>query len=221
MVASSGLLLASQQGYRRRYYTPLEVSGHNSADDLWVTLSGKVLDLTEVVAKERSMLTQPLVLHAGEDISCWFDAKGDLKTYYDEAKGLFLPYTPMGRFLHVESDAETLPFWKDEKLVIGHISGKVRKVQIVNTLTKQTDVLTVCAEETFAEIQTRYRDFNDHAASYVWKKLEDDRFIRIDMSHTLDAAGMTEHPTFDAIDLDDDKYLPTVHLYFSDDLTYN
>ncbi|RHZ13793.1 hypothetical protein DYB37_010872 [Aphanomyces astaci] len=34
----------------------------------------RVLDLTELVAKNRGALTQPIVNHAGEDISHWFDS---------------------------------------------------------------------------------------------------------------------------------------------------
>jgi len=45
-------------------------------------------------------------------------------------------------------------------------------VKIVNTLTKREDVLTVCSEETIKEIRDRYLEYNAHAASYAWKKLD-------------------------------------------------
>jgi len=223
-------LLPSQHGYRRRYYTPDEVKAHNSADDVWVSIFGKVYDLTSLV-KDRTLLTQPLVLNAGQDLSHWFDpATKHVKTYYDEARGLFLPYTPAGRFVHVPppeptavpgDEEEDTPWWRDDQYIVGRLSKNVRKLRIVNTLTQQADVLKVCAEETLAEIQTRYADCNAHATSYTWKQLKASRFVAIDMSLTLDQAGIPdESPEFDDLNLDPDLYLPTVHLYFNDLLTY-
>jgi len=34
---------------RKRYYTPADVSLHNTANDLWVSFFGKVWDLTKLV----------------------------------------------------------------------------------------------------------------------------------------------------------------------------
>lgn len=95
-------LLPKQHGRRRRYYTPEEINAHNSADDAWVSLFTKVLDLTELIALNRSDLTQPLISNAGRDISHWFDCKTTtVRTYYSEERGFMLPYVPMGRFLYV------------------------------------------------------------------------------------------------------------------------
>ena len=38
---------------RSKYYTPDEVSAHNSAADLWVSFMGKVCDLTPLVREHR------------------------------------------------------------------------------------------------------------------------------------------------------------------------
>ena len=38
---------------RSKYYTPDEVSAHNSAADLWVSFVGKVCDLTPLVREHR------------------------------------------------------------------------------------------------------------------------------------------------------------------------
>lgn len=35
----------------RRYYLPLEVSEHNTADDCWVSMFNKVYDLTKLIAE--------------------------------------------------------------------------------------------------------------------------------------------------------------------------
>ena len=84
------------------YFTKRQVGDHNAADDCWISLNGKVLDLTSLIVANRGSLAQPLIAAAGEDISFWFDKKtGDVKTFIDPDRNLRMPYTPMGRFLHV------------------------------------------------------------------------------------------------------------------------
>ena len=56
-----------------RYYTPAEVAVHNTHTDCWVSFLGKVFDLTRLVAENEGILTQPIVVEAGMDISHWFD----------------------------------------------------------------------------------------------------------------------------------------------------
>jgi len=214
---------------RRRFYTPEEVSFHNCATDCWVSIFHTVFDLTELIEQNRGPLTQPLVEVAGQDISHWFDSKtGNVKTHVDPKKGIRLPYTPFGRFLHVapsepSSDWNTkagTPWWKDEAHMIGKLSRRTRKVQIVNVLTKQTDLLTVCSEETINEIRDRYIDYNKHARSYTWKKLNQGKFTRLDMEKNLTENGVVdEADDFEELEIDDDYYYPILHVYFNDDLT--
>ena len=91
-----------------------------------------------------------------------------------------MPYLPYGRFLHVPPSEPTAawdtsfgaPWWQNDALVIGQLTAKTRKVQILNVLTDQTDLLTVCSEETIAEIRDRYMEYNEHAQSYTFKKLD-------------------------------------------------
>jgi cytochrome b involved in lipid metabolism len=59
---------------RRRYYTPEEVKCHNTANNCWVVIFHEVFDLTELIQKNYSILTDPIVKEAGNDISHWFDA---------------------------------------------------------------------------------------------------------------------------------------------------
>ena len=61
-------------GQKRRYYTPAEVSMHNSKEDCWVSIHGKVFDLAQLLAANKPELGRALVLHAGKDISrcVWF-----------------------------------------------------------------------------------------------------------------------------------------------------
>ena len=100
--------------------------------------------------------------------------------------------------------------------------ARARRLRVVNVLTQQSDVLRVCAEETIEEIQTRYIEYNAHATSYTWKQLKDEKFVNMLMSETLEQAGMPdESETFDKLGIDEDMYIPVVHVYFNDDLTYN
>jgi cytochrome b involved in lipid metabolism len=63
------------------YFTPAEVAVHNTHTDCWVSFLGRVFDLTNVVADNEGILTQPIVAAAGADISHWFDSKtGDVRT---------------------------------------------------------------------------------------------------------------------------------------------
>jgi len=92
---------------------------------------------------------------------------------------------------------------------------------VVNMLTRQEHRLDVCSEETMEEILDRYLDFNAHAGSYTWKRTDSKQIGReLDMSQTLEENGIVdERPTFDDLRIDDEYYIPTVHLYFADDLT--
>ena len=88
-------------------------------------------------------------------------------------------------------------------------------------LTKQSTTLEVCSEETLEEIQRRYLAFNGHSASYTWKRTDSTSVARIlNMRDTLDANGIPDESLqFDTLAIDEDQFIPIVHLYFSDDLT--
>ena len=58
----------------RRFYTPKEVSLHNTASDCWVSFFGQVFDLTQLINKNFDQPEcDPIVLVAGTDISHWFN----------------------------------------------------------------------------------------------------------------------------------------------------
>lgn len=85
---------------RPNFYTPNEVSLHNTLKDIWVSYLGKVYDLTplceEYAGKKKvkksmlavglrcscflgDLLLKPIIASAGKDISHWFDKKtGDV-----------------------------------------------------------------------------------------------------------------------------------------------
>ena len=87
---------------KRSWYTPAEVSLHNCSNDCWVSVFGKVYELTELLASNKGPLGQPLIKFAGEDVSNWFDeSTSDVKTQWDPETSLVCPFLPHGRFLHV------------------------------------------------------------------------------------------------------------------------
>ena len=71
------------------------------------------------------------------------------------------------------------------------------------------------------EIQARYMEYNAHAGSYTWKRLDGGAFVEMDMAMTLSENSVPdESDEFESLDVDPDLYIPVVHVYFNDDLTY-
>lgn len=100
------------------------------------------------------------------------------------------------------------------------LSVKTRLIKILNMLTRKEDVINVCQEETINDIQDRYMEFNRHAKSYTWKGLLNNEFVILDMGKTLDENGVgDEAETFDTLGMDEEYYVPTLHIYFNDDLS--
>jgi hypothetical protein len=226
MSATEEKLMVSK---KRLWYTPSEISLHNCSGDCWVSVFGKVYDLTELLASNKGPLCQPIIQFAGEDVSNWFDENTrDVKTQWDAETSLVSSFLPHGRFLHVPpiepvSNWRTdfgAPWWRDEKLCIGSLSQSTRKIRVVNTLTHQEALLEVCSEETMEQILDRYMDFNAHASSYTWKTLDEGDFRPLDMQKTLHDNGIpNESNEFEKLRIAEDFYTPVVHLYFDDDLT--
>lgn len=133
---------------------------------------------------------------------------------------------PNGRYLHVppvgpDSDWDpnsfNSPWWEDDtRYCIGQLTERVRTIRLVNTLSKHTDDLEVCSEETINEILDRYMELNSHAASYTWKRLGK----VLDMGQSLEANGIAdERDELTELGIAHDDYIPCIHLYFNDDLT--
>eukprot|EP00163_Fabomonas_tropica_P034898 TRINITY_DN9961_c0_g1_i1.p1 TRINITY_DN9961_c0_g1~~TRINITY_DN9961_c0_g1_i1.p1 ORF type:complete len:234 (+),score=32.41 TRINITY_DN9961_c0_g1_i1:81-782(+) len=210
---------------RRDFYTPAEVARHSDPSDCWVSLLGRVYDLTFLIRDNAGNLDRPILEMAGKDISHWFDPEtGDIRYHIEPTSLVRTPYTPQGRFIHIPPDFPCSkwatdfgePWWKGDKYYIGRLSRKVRHLRIVNTLTHDEHTVDVCAEEKLANVRARYLDFNAHAKSYSWKRLGEE----LDMEKTLAENGIIdESEDFYELNLDEDFYIPAVHIYFNDDLT--
>jgi len=202
---------------------------HNTADDCWVSFFNKVVDLTPLIKDNVGHLVQPLIDAAGTDITHWFDpVTKDVRTFIDSKTELEVPFTPMGAFLHCppreptmwSSDIGTV-WWRNKGLHLGKLTLRTRRIKLENMLTKQKTELEVCAEETLEEIQNRYLKFNSHSGSYTWKRTDTEQIARLlDMKLTLDENRIPDDADdFDNLNIDPDFYIPTIQLYFSDDLT--
>jgi len=235
---------------KRRYYSVQEVAQHCSKADCWVSLFGKVIDLTNLIKHHDGTLVLPLVRFAGEDISHWFDPNTkEPKTHLDLNTGKTAAYTPFGRFVHIPAPEDygnpaahtPLPWWRDDSLVVGHLSKKVRSLRLINTLTGQEDVIQVCAEETLADIRERYTAFNRNSKGYKWRKLgrelnmnatleengiaddeeEIERLLQSTLPSTLlSAAGSNAPKSTGELELaargltDPSSFIPGIHLYY-------
>ncbi|KAK7194933.1 Cytochrome b5-like Heme/Steroid binding domain containing protein [Novymonas esmeraldas] len=217
-----------------RFYTSKEVREHAFHDDAYVSLNGKVLDLTPLIAAYKARpkfahLTKPLVQVAGTDISHWWDADADdLRTCVDVNSGMRTYAMPLGRVPHMPTIypdsyidlSYDVPWWKDPQYVIGALTSRTRRIRIVNTLTGDETTLEVCAEETLQELlQERYLPINAHARSYTWMRLDPDP-RELDMTRTLEDNKINdEADAFEDLGLNADYYIPAIHLYYNDDLT--
>lgn len=211
---------------RPKFFTPSEVKVHNTAEDLWVSLLGQVLDLTELAEKHKGdALLLPLLESAGKDISSWFDPDTkNVRTFIDPVTQCRRFFTPRGRFVHVpppgpRSDwacEPRAPWWRDPRYCVGRLSQKTRFIRVLNTLTGQEHRLEVCSEETLEEIRVRYQCYNSHAHSYTWKYAG----AELDMSRTLEENGVhDDDPDLDNLRLDRELFSPALLLHFNDDLT--
>lgn len=188
-------------------------------------------------------LADPIVAHAGEDVSHWFDnstssssssssmADLSIKYFIDPDTGLKKPYTPEGMFVHTPAIAPTsaqaieelgLPWWKDPKCVAGLLTRRVRRLRITNTLTSHSHIVEMGSECTVEEMQTRYLEFNAHCGSYVWKALVNGDFRPLDVHKTLEENGVIDDAdVLEKLGLDEEspELLTDILIAFKDDLT--
>jgi hypothetical protein len=207
------------------YYSKSEVAEHNVQFDCWVSYFGKVYDLTPLLTQNKGSLAAPILKFAGQDITHWFDPRSrNPRTHVHPATGVQQFFCPYGRFIHIppaqpSSEWSTdfgTPWWKDEQYWVGLLSQSKRKIRIVNQLTSQEDVLEVCSEESLEAIRGRYLKCNKHAHSYTWKRLG----RVLDMTLNLEDNQIpNQAEEFAKLGIEEDEYIPSIHVYFDDNLT--
>jgi cytochrome b involved in lipid metabolism len=62
-----------------KYFTKKEVALHNTTEDAWLIVSGKIYNLSSVISKYGPDVEElkPLVMFAGKDVSHWFEKDTD------------------------------------------------------------------------------------------------------------------------------------------------
>jgi hypothetical protein len=220
------------------WYCPSDVARHGSQDDAWVSIAGVVFDVTPLLLPGGVKIvsdSELLIGSAGTDLSRFFAPGGaDLRTFVDPVTNLVSPYLPSGRFPHVPptgipttgwAPPNAPPWWRNPALVVGRLTARARRIRVVNTLTGHEHMLDVAAEQTIAEIATKFLEFNAHAAGYTWKVLKpdyDSAILPLDMGQTLEANRVpdeAEEMELLGLDSEDSDLIPTVLLYYSDELT--
>jgi hypothetical protein len=84
-------------------------------------------------------------------------------------------------------------WWRQEKLIVGLLTQKTRKLRVVNMLLSTAHVIDVCAEQKICDIKDLYRSYNAHAGSYTWKKLGSDGKMEVlDGLKTLEENGLPD-----------------------------
>nr|PNR30545.1 hypothetical protein PHYPA_026861 [Physcomitrium patens] len=222
-----------------RWYTAREVGTHCSTTDCWVTISGRVYNVTPLFADNPPVLCEPIIKNAGKDISQWFEPRTfnmdeeigvEVLLWRHPTMKLSTYYTPQGRFAHIpppfprtDFNMDYNPWWLDKNFVIGFLSKRTQFIRVKNILLDHVYVMEVPCEETINEILYRYTEHNKHAASYEWKAiLEYDtmKFCTMDMTKTLTENGVKdESQEFGCAGMQLDYLLPAIHLHYTDDLT--
>lgn len=218
-----------------RIFTRAEVALHNEKKDCWVIIFGRVFDVSPVLAVASSQaLCDPVLGYAGSDISHWFQR--------DEATGIVdiryaihpttlrkVPYLPEGPFVGTPvlepssaAPAPGLPWWQDDRYVVGRLTSRPRRLRVINTLTSDEHRIEVGDEATVDEIRHKFLLFNAHCASYTWKAFVTGEFRALDIRKTLSANGVpddTAELERIGMDPDDPDNMTTLLICFNDDLT--
>lgn len=217
-----------KNSHYKNYYNLEDLETHITYDDCWIAVFGKVLDLSELLIKNKhSDLINPILSNAGKDLTHWFDDKTkDPKTKIDIELGKRVYYTPEGRYLHIPSpmplgndeDIPEIPWWRDPSYIIGKLTQKSRNIRVINTLTHQEELMKVPREESINEILERYMEINKHAKSYTWKDINGKI---LNMEENLEQNGIIdEDDEYDYLDVpDEERHVPSILIYFNDDLT--
>ena len=207
---------------KNKYFTKYDLNQRNTINYAWVSLFGKIYNLTEVIKNHRNTKQGDNTLkHIGKDVSHFFDSKSrlpksqneylkTLKSEKETIKNQLINFSSINR--------KEIPWFKNVALIIGKITKREIKVRIVNTLSYTEDILIVPIEENLNEICERYLKMNSHAKSYVWKDIEG-RVLNMEFNLYHNNLG-EDLELNEYINLpEEDIYIPTLFLHFNDDLT--
>ncbi|KAF5306966.1 hypothetical protein FQR65_LT07188 [Abscondita terminalis] len=215
-------------GHTKHHIAPFEVVVHNKPQDCWVSLLGKVLNVTSLIEEFKEYgNVRPILEQAGKDLSHWFNEyTNDIAHYVHPLTGALIPYTPHGSIPHVHQTVPTTkwkpikcPWWNDPELEVGKLSKRVRPIKIANMLTGQQCMINVCCEDPVIRIAERYSIFNSDPLSYTWRFSESDDFL--DMNKSLEENGVfDERDAFTDLGLPQNLHIPSIFIYYNDDFKW-
>ncbi|EAT34716.1 AAEL013073-PA [Aedes aegypti] len=178
-------------GEQQRFYLRDEVVINNSADRAWVIIHGNVFDVTPLfdgnLTSSPKKIYQLLLAFAGKDLSDHFDRKGR-PVYRISKDGVRVPEFPP---VVIRNASTGKRWWNDKSLIIGKITAQERKIRVINNLTFQIQEISVCEEDTIADIQRRFCRFNANAKNYTWRiNIESDPTADLRPDKTLTENGV-------------------------------
>lgn len=197
-------------------------------------LNRKILNLTEFFHQRHCeadrKLLDTLLIHAGKDISHYFDATGQpLRQISFSGKQMLILAaamieSPMPNDSTSEAEraasAQTVAantnyfWWNNPKYEIGMVTSYERRIRIINTLTHRKITLPVCDEDSLEIVERKYNGLiGGSEQRYVWCKNYGDS-KGLDMRKTLVQNGFV---------FDGTKYgiHPAIWLYFISDFGLN
>lgn len=207
---------------KRRWVSARELRRHSASTDCWLAVCGRVFDVTSLVATSRSPLTEPLLQHAGRDVSEWFDPETllplPLARVYANCDEAFKAFKPGAPFLHcIGSGFQGTPWWQDERLVIGRFASEVETLKVLNTLTGQLVEVEAPSDAPLGDVVFQeLLPLNSHVEAYTLSCLG----RALDLSKTLSENGLeTNQKALKQHDLPWKELTPSILLHFTGDLS--
>ncbi|XP_055384267.1 cytochrome b5 domain-containing protein 1 [Condylostylus longicornis] len=199
-----------------KFFIRDEVVIHNKPHDFWIIIHGNVLDLTSfIISKLRNntwnITMNYLLAFGGKDLSKYFHKnllpKTEISINTGQPRVLFPPITE-------SITGKSHKIWSiDSKYHIGKITIMERSIRIINTLTGKIHCIVVCEEDKIYDIMKKYKKYNSHCGSYIWRKNSKNCSIsgRLNLNFTLTENGILPEKH--------DIKPPSIWLFYSDDLT--
>ncbi|XP_065073677.1 cytochrome b5 domain-containing protein 1 [Ochlerotatus camptorhynchus] len=153
---------------RETFYLRDEVVVNNKLNRAWVVVHGNVFDITPLFDQNSNSpkkIHQLLLAFAGKDLSSQFNENGR-PAYRISKDGVRVPMFPP---VMIRNKSTGHYWWNDRSLMIGRITAQQRKIRVINNLTFQIQEITVCEEDTVADIQECFLCFNQDAKKYTWR----------------------------------------------------
>ncbi|KAF9824158.1 hypothetical protein SFRURICE_002279 [Spodoptera frugiperda] len=226
---------------KQQWYTPAEVAVHNVASDCWVSLNGKVYNLT------------PWLENQFRNCMCPKSCSCSVKNWFCNNCVEYCPCFKQGYFFCdgkrlamtiLAYAGKDLSHWfKNGEWVnyIHPVTGSevthrthghtFRQPVVPSTrwrpleepwwdgdkyVVGSTVTLEVCSEETIYEIMMRYLPHNSHLLSYTWRYMG----RGLCLNKNLEENGIPdERDRFSDVALPENIHIPAILIYYNDDLT--